>query len=120
MGPFVIFFLVSITCLFASSYPPGYIHSQFMKFFSFHFPTSHILPTIINENTIGRLHYLFVHTRTIPEYQIATRKARGIQQNSTEEVDNSLLGFQLNKQIKWNDHLLLHYTYEKRLRDNKY
>ena len=76
------YFFSPLFDLFSPSYPPRYIHRQFIKFFSFHFQTSDILPTIINENTIRRLHYVFVHTPTIPEYQIATRIARAIQAKS--------------------------------------
>jgi len=115
-----IHFFFPIFYLFSPSYPPRYIHWQFIKFFSFHFQTSDILPTIKNENTIRRLHYLFVNTPTISEYQIATRIARAIKQNPTEQLDNSLVRFQLKKkQIEQKDHLLIHYVYEKRLRNNK-
>jgi hypothetical protein len=102
---------------FSPSYPTRYIHRQFTKFFSFHFQPSHILPTIIDENTIGRLHYVFVQTPTIPEYQRAARVARTIQQNPTEEVDDSLVRFQLNKQMTRDTRLLMHYTFEERLQD---
>jgi hypothetical protein len=39
--------------------------------------------------------------------------------NSDKEIDNPLVKIRLQKQIKFDTNLIIHYTYEKRLQTNK-
>jgi hypothetical protein len=52
---------------------------------------------------------------TITEHQIASRIATKIDQSSKDFVDNALVSAQLNKNSKWINNLIIHYTHEQRL-----
>jgi hypothetical protein len=113
-------FIFLILSSFKFSYPPRYIYSQFIKFFAFHFPTSnHLLPTITNQSHMKRLHDFYLNRPTVPQYQLASRIATAHLTNPTEELDNSSVQIQLNKQTKFNNNIITHFTYEDRLRNNK-
>jgi hypothetical protein len=56
---------------------------------------------------------------TISEYQIASRVAKAIKNDPTEEINDSLVKARLKKQSKFDKNLIIHYTYEKRLQNNK-
>jgi hypothetical protein len=80
---------------------------------------SDVLPTIHNENDFVRPRYLLLNRPTIPEYQIASRIAEAIKSNPTEEINDPLVKARLNKQSKFDNNIIIHYTYEKRLQNNK-
>jgi hypothetical protein len=80
---------------------------------------SDVLPTIHNENDFVRLRYLLLNRPTIPEYQIASRVAKAIKNNPTAEINDPLVKARLNKQSKFDNNIIIHYTYEKRLQNNK-
>ncbi len=50
---------------------------------------------------------------TIPEYQIASRLSKAIKNNRNEETNDSLVKAHLNKQSKFDNNVIIHYTYEK-------
>ena len=56
---------------------------------------------------------------SIPEYQIASRIAKVTKGNPKAEVSNPLVKAQLKKQSKFDANLIIHYTYEQRLENNK-
>jgi len=100
-------------------YPPRYIHSQFQKFFSSYFPTSFVSPVISNENDFNFIRDIILNKPTIPEYAIATRIAKSTDITTVENIDDPLVKARLHKQNKFDDNLIIHYTYEKRLKNNK-
>ena len=101
---------------FCDSYPPRYIHSRFMKFFIKYLPISSILPLLNNDKDFLALRRQLLNEPTIAEHQIASRLAKTIDVNSTEKVVNDVLDkTPLDKQLKWNTNLIIHYTYERRL-----
>jgi hypothetical protein len=62
---------------------------------------------------------------TVSEYQIASRIAKAIKNDPTEEINDPteeindpLVKAQLKKQSKFDKNLIIHYTYEKRLQNN--
>jgi hypothetical protein len=79
---------------------------------------SDVLTTIHNENDFVRLRYLLLNRPTIPEHQIASRLAKAIKNNPTEEINDPLVKARLNKQSKFDNNIIIHYTYEKRLQNN--
>jgi hypothetical protein len=101
------------------SYPPRYLHNQFNQFFPSHLPISDLLPTIHTENEFARLRYLLLNRPTISEYQIASRALKAINNNPHEEINDPLIKARLNKQSKFENNLIIHYTNEKRLQSNK-
>jgi hypothetical protein len=50
---------------------------------------------------------------------MASRIAKAIKSNLNEETDDPLVRASLKKQLKFNNNLIIHYTYEKRLQSNK-
>ena len=60
-----------------------------------------------------------MNTPTIPEHQVASRIARALKNESQQEVDNSLVRAKLQKQNKYDNNLIIHYTHETRLNNNK-
>jgi hypothetical protein len=50
---------------------------------------------------------------------MASRIAKAIETNRNEEADDPLVRARLKKQSKFDKNLIIHYTYEKRLRSNK-
>jgi hypothetical protein len=78
-----------------------------------------ILPKIHTENNFARLRYILLNRPTIHEYQIASRVAKTIKNNPTEEINDPLVKARFNKQSKLDNNLIVHYTYEKRLQTNK-
>jgi hypothetical protein len=119
MGKFSLLNLMFMCLYYHDSYPPRYIYSRFNQFFSSHFTTSSVLPTINNENDFARLRCLLLNRPTIPEYQIASRIAKAIKDNPNELVDNPLVTARLNKPSKFDANLIIHHTYENRLQRNK-
>jgi hypothetical protein len=112
-------FLHNCVHLFSNfSYPPRYLYDRFNQLFPSHLSVSDVLPTIYTENDFTRLRYLFLNRPTIPEYQIASRVAKAIKNNPTEEINDPLVKAQLNKQSKFDNNLIIHYTYEKRIQSN--
>ena len=105
--------------LCTSRYPPRYIHSRFQKFFSSYFPTSFVSPVISNENDFNFIRDIILNKPTIPEYAIATRIAKSTDITTVENIDDPLVKARLHKQNKFDDNLIIHYTYEKRLKNNK-
>jgi len=73
---------------------------------------------INTENDFARIRYLLINRPTIPEYQIASRVAKAIKNDPTEEINDPLVKVRLNKQSKFDNNLIIHYTYEKRLQNN--
>ena len=102
-----------------SSYPPRYIHSKFQKFFAAYFPISFVLPMITNENDFNFIRDILLNKPTIPEYAIASRIAKSLDTKSVDEVNDPLVKARLRKQNKFDKNLIIHYTYEKRLENNK-
>jgi hypothetical protein len=82
-------------------------------------PMSDVLPTIHTENEFARLRYLLLNRPTIPEHQIAARALKAINNNPHEEINDPLIKARLNKQSKFDNNLIIHYTNEKRLQSNK-
>jgi hypothetical protein len=101
------------------SYPPRYLYNRFNQFFPSHLSISAVLPTINTENEFARIYYLLLNRPMIPEYQIASRVAKAIKNNPTEEINDPLVKARLNKQSKFDNNLIIHSTYEKRLQNNK-
>jgi hypothetical protein len=101
------------------SYPPRYIHTQFNKFLSSHLSTSYILPNIDNQGNFALIRSNLLATPTISEYQIAFRIVKAIKNDPQPETDNPLVEARLNKQSKFHQNLIIHQTYEKRLKNNK-
>ena len=56
---------------------------------------------------------------TLPEYQIASRIAKFIQFERDEIVEDPLIRSRLDKPSKFDNNLIIHYTYEKRFQCNK-
>jgi hypothetical protein len=79
---------------------------------------SAVLPTIHTEHDFARLRYLLLNRPTISEYQIASRIAEAIKNNSTEEINDPLVKARLNKPSKFDNNIMIHSTYEKRLQKN--
>jgi hypothetical protein len=102
-----------------SSYPPRYLYDRFHQFLPSHLSISDVLPTIHTENDFASLRYVLLNRPTIPEYQLASRVAKAIKNNPTEEINDPLVKARLNKQSKFDNNLIIHYTYEKRLQSNK-
>jgi hypothetical protein len=50
---------------------------------------------------------------------MASRIAKANQSNLNEEAHNPLVRARLRKQLKFDNNLIIHYTYEKRLQSNK-
>ena len=116
----LLLFLQILSCLFQNfSYPPRYVYNPSNQFFSSHFQISAVLPTIYNENEFNRLRSFLLNRPTIPEYQIASRIAKVTKGNPKAEVSNPLVKAQLKKQSKFDANLIIHYTYENRLENNK-
>ena len=119
MGKFSLPLLIFLCLFYNYSYPPRYINTQFHKFFSSYLPTSFVLPIIKSEHDFSFIRQLLLYKPTISEYQIASRIAKAITNNSKEEVDDPLVKARLNKQSKFDTNLTIHYTYETRLQNNK-
>jgi hypothetical protein len=49
---------------------------------------------------------------------MASRIAKAIETNRNEEADDPLVRARLNKQSKFDNNLIIHYIYEKRLQSN--
>ncbi len=112
-------FLISFFCLLCnSSYPPRYLYQRFSQFFFSHPAISVVLPTINNANCFTQLRCLLLNRPTIPEYEMASRIAKAIETNRNEEADDPLVRARLNKQSKFDNNLIIHYIYEKRLQSN--
>jgi hypothetical protein len=117
---YMLHFFRNCNCLFFNfSYPPRYLYNQFKQFFPSHLPISDVLLTIHTENEFARLRYLLLNRPTITEYQIALRAAEAIKNNPNEDINDPLVKAQLNKQSKFDNNLIIHYTNEKRLQSNK-
>jgi hypothetical protein len=107
-------------CRFSNhSYPPRYIYSRFHKFFSSGLPTSFLLSMITSEHDFAFTRCTLLNRPTISEYQIASRITRTINVDSEEVVDNPLVRARPRKQTKFDNNLIIHYTYEKRRQTNK-
>jgi hypothetical protein len=91
-------------------YPPRYLYNQFNQFFPSNLPISDVLPTIHTKNEFARLRYLLLNRPTIPEYQIASRALKAINSNPHEEINDPLIKARLNKQSKFDNNLIIHYT----------
>jgi hypothetical protein len=74
---------------------------------------------ITSENDFTFMRRILINKPTIPEYQIASRIAKTINADAKEEVDNPLVKARLGKQTKFDTNLIIHYTHEKRLQNNK-
>jgi hypothetical protein len=109
-------YIISLTYIsFIYSYPTRYIYNRFNLFFN-HYPTkSTILPLLNNENNFATFHRLFLNQPTIHEHQIASRIAKTINPDKNDTVDNPAVERKRNKQSKWLNNLIIHYTHEKRL-----
>jgi hypothetical protein len=101
------------------SYPPRYLYNRFNQFYPSPLSISAVLPTINTENDFARLRCLLLNRHTIPDNQIASRIAKAIENNPNEEINDPLMKARLNRQSKFNNNLIIHYTYEKRLQSNK-
>jgi hypothetical protein len=111
---------IKLMLLYNSSYPPRYVYNWFNQFFSSHFSISAVSPTINSEHDFARLRCLLLNRPTIPEHQIASRIAKAIKNNPKEEINDSLVKARLNKQLKFDTNLIIHYTYEKRHQNNNW
>jgi hypothetical protein len=117
---YMFLFLHNCRCLFSKfSYPPRYLYDRFYQFFPSHLSISAVLPTTNTENDFARIRYLLLNRPTIPEYQTASRLVKAIKNNPTEEINDPLVKTRLNKQSKFDNNLIIHCTYEKRLQSNK-
>ncbi len=101
------------------SYPPIYLYNRFNQFFPSHLSISAVLPTTHTENDFARVCYPLLNRPTIPEYQIASRVAKAIKNNPNAEINDPLVKARLNKQSKFDNNLIIRYTYEKRIQSNK-
>ncbi len=119
MGKIILLFPILYFLFRNISYPPRYVYEQSNQFFISHFKISAVLPTIPNENEYHRLRYLPLNQPSIPEYQTPSRIAKALEKNSRDEVSDPLVRALLEKQSKFNANLVIHYTYEKRLQNNK-
>ena len=74
---------------------------------------------ISNENDFNFIRDILLNKPTIPEYSIASRIAKSLDTKSVDEVNDPLVKAQLRKQNKFDKNLIIHYTYETRLQNNK-
>lgn len=120
MGKYLLYIQNILNLFYSFSYPPMYIHNQFINFFTFHLSPSFILPKIYSQTDFALIRSVLVTTPTIPEYQMASRIAGAVKNEPQQEVDNSLVRAELRKQSKSNTNLTIHYTREKRLKNHKH
>ena len=57
---------------------------------------------------------------TIHEHQITSRITKTINSNTNDTVDNPVVETKPNKESKWLNNLIIHYTHEKRLATYKH
>jgi hypothetical protein len=100
---------------FNDSYPPRYIYSRFMKFFTKYLSLSSVLPLLDKENDFTIKRRQLLNVPTITEHQIASRLVQTIEQTDKHKIDNPLVKMKLEKQSTWIDNLIIHYTHETRL-----
>jgi len=74
---------------------------------------------ITTEHDFTFIRRILLEKPTIPEYQLATRIAKSLNTDSKEEIDNPLVKARLHKLSKFDINIIIHYTYEKRLRSNR-
>jgi hypothetical protein len=60
-------------------------------------------------------HRYFLNQPTIHEHQLASRIAKTINPDKNDTVDNPTVETKRNKESKWLNNLIIHYTHEKRL-----
>jgi hypothetical protein len=82
-------------------------------------PTSILLPIITNENDYCFIRGILMERPTIAEYEIANILFQSNNIDSENEIDDTLVKAQLRKQAQFNENTIIHYTYEKRLQNNK-
>lgn len=105
------------------SYPPRYIYARLREFFrrytSSSSSLSYIESFIKNENRFNTIRFELLDQQTIAEKQIQSRIDTAKITNKTEELNHTKHQQHLSKQEKWNKYLLVHYTHEQRLANNK-
>ncbi len=67
---------------------------------------------IDNEHDFKFLRDHFLYKPTVSEYQIASRIANTINQNTTETIDDPLIQIRLRQKSKWDDNVILHNKHE--------
>ncbi len=78
-----------------------------------------ISPLIDNENDFAIIRRRLLNRPTMTEYQIASRIATTNDKPHDDTVENPLVQHRQNKESKWLNNLIIHYTHEKRLQNYK-
>ena len=90
-----------------------------MKFFTNYLSLPSIIPLLDNENDFLVRRRRLLNKPTITEHQIALRIVQTIEPADKPAVDNPLVKTRLDKESKWINNLIIHYTHEKQLEGYK-
>ena len=116
MGLFFKLYFVYRALHFYARYPPRYIHSRFMKFFTNHIPTTTLLPIIGKDYLFTMIRNFLLNKPTATAHRVASRIANATDAHDTNIVEDPLVRLQLNKESKWSDNIIIHHTHEARLK----
>ena len=114
MGKLLLTLVPSMLYHFFSSYPPRYIYSQFIKFFSDQLRNMSTLPWIDTVHDFQFIQACLLNRATLAESQMASRIANAMKSNDENITGNLIAKPAIEKESKWDKNLIIHYTHESR------